>query len=133
MIFYTDKFGFESDDMEGVTEELGQALGMEAELRWNDSLGGEISAFGERGEKGGRLVLYFNFFHDGIEPELQEEGYPEMELILLVEQQGAYVDYEPKLNKMTRFKPARLHRNRYDDETDKDEDLFDLAKERGRR
>lgn len=132
MIIYTDKFGFESDDMEGVTEELSQVLEIEPDLRWNDSLGGEISVFGEYDQPGGDLTLYFNFFHDGIEPELQENAYPEMELILLVEQEDSYVDYEPKLNKMKKFKAVLMQRRRYEDSVGK-EVLFDLAKKRARK
>ena len=136
MIFYTEKFGFSTDDLDAVTAELSRVLEKPAKPRFGDSRGGDYSAFGKYDEPGGGLSLYHNHFHDGIEPDIQEEDFPELGLILLIEhaieRDADYVDYEPVLKEMRTFEPVLLYRSRYPDGADKAEVLFDLAKEEGR-
>lgn len=130
MNFFTDRYGFESDDLDSVTEELASALKMMPEHRFNDALGGDISSFGRRGARGGRLILYRNYTADITGPIIHEEDFPELGLILLIEQRDQYVDYDQKLQKMKKAIPILLHKSRYDGEIRKDDVLFDLAKER---
>ena len=59
-IYHLEKFGFECADLGFVTDELSSALDLEAEHRFNDAYGGDISFFDERGTLGGRLILYAN-------------------------------------------------------------------------
>jgi len=134
MLFFTDKFGFKSDDLDAITSELSRVLNQPPRLQFNDSLGGDYSAFGKTEEPGGRKRVYHNHFHDGIEPDIQEEDFPELGLILLIEhevqRQVDYVDYEPVLRKMKNFEPVLLYRDRLDESTGKDEVLFDLTKKK---
>ena len=88
MILYTEVFGFESDDLSAVTEELSRAIGMPPEPHFYEGFGGDYFAFGDADEPGGGLSLYHNHFHDGLEPDIQEEDFPELGLILLVEQRA---------------------------------------------
>jgi hypothetical protein len=132
MEYFSDDYGFESDDIDLVTEELEKALGMRAEHRFNDSFGGDISSFGKRGTLGGRLNLYHNHSGDISGSYIHQEGFPELGLILSIEQEGHYVDYEPKLRRMDKAKPILLRREKYDTVSEKDEILFDLATEHPR-
>lgn len=132
MLFFTDKFGFESEDLDAVTTELSQVIEQPVEPHFYEGFGGDYSAFGNSDEPGGGLSLYHNHFHDGIEPDIQEEDFPELGLILLIEhvieRETDYVDYKPVLRKMKSFEPILLYRDRFDEVTGKDEVLFDLAK-----
>ncbi|MCG8545013.1 MAG: hypothetical protein MJE12_12480 [Alphaproteobacteria bacterium] len=132
MDFFTDKFGFKSDDLDAVTAELSRVLDMPVEPHFYEGFGGDYSAFGEHDELGGQLSLYRNRFHNGREREIHEEDFPELGLVLLIEQQGQHVDYVPILQKIQSFKPILLYRDRYLERPDKSEVLFDLAKEEGR-
>lgn len=127
MILNTEKFGFESDDLAAVTAAISRALEVPARPRFYEGFGGDFSSFGKYKEAGGVLSLYRNHFHDGEDRVVQEESFPELGLILLVEQRGEYKNYEPILAKMDTFKPILLLRRRYDDETREKEILFDLA------
>jgi hypothetical protein len=130
MEMFTDKFGFENDDLNAVTAELSQVLDMPVELRFNDAYGGDFIAFGHSGEHGGRLKLYSNHIIYGGESDILEEKFPELGLVLLIEQRNNYVDYEPDLRKMQKFKPILLYRERYETESQALEVIFDLARER---
>ena len=136
MIFYTEKFGFKSDDLDAVTAELSRVLERPVEPHSSAERGGDYSAFGDFDEPGGGLSLYHNHFHDGTGPDIQEEDFPELGLILLIahviERETDYVDYEPVLQKMKTFEPILLYRERFDKTTGKDEVLFDLAKDKDR-
>ena len=45
MDLFTEKFGFESEDLGGVTETLSDALNLKPEHRFSDGYGGDISSF----------------------------------------------------------------------------------------
>jgi hypothetical protein len=113
-----------------VTEELEKALSMKAERRFNDSFGGDISSFGKGEAPGGRLILYHNHSGDISGSYIHQKNFLELGLILSIEQEGDYVDYEPKLRRMDNVKPIPLRREKYDTASEKDEILFDLAAER---
>jgi hypothetical protein len=130
MKIFTDKFGFESDDLEAVTAEVSRATKLEAVPHHYEGRGGDYSAFGMLDSSDGKLSLYVNHFHDEIESVIQEKDFPEMGMILKVEQRDNYVDYEPVLRKIQTFKPILLCRRQYDSETRVTDVLFDLAKER---
>lgn len=132
MDYFTDKFGFESDDIEAVTGELARATKLKAEPHSYEGFGGDYSAFGNSNDHGGQLSLYTNRFHDGIEPDIHEENFPELGLVLLIEQQGEYVDYKPIFKELDGFESILLYRDRYLAATDKSEVVFDLAKEQSK-
>ena len=132
MDYFTEKFGFESDDLGKVTDEISRILSMLPEHRFNDSYGGDISSFGKRGEPGGRLILYYNHSGDISGPYVHEEEFPELGLVLLVEQRNTYLDYEPRLRQMTAFEPILLYRSRHLESVGRSEELFDLAKDRSK-
>jgi len=132
MDYFTEKFGFKSDDFDGMTKELEHVLNMIPEHRFSDSYGGDISLFEKDSASDGSLVLYHNHSGDASGPYVNEEEFPELGLILKIEQQGEYVDYEPKLNRMENFKPILLYRSRYESESKRKEIKFDLAKERAK-
>ena len=133
MIFYTEKFGFSTDDLDAVTAELSRVLERPVEPHSSEERGGDYSAFGDFDEPGGGLSLYHNHFHDGTGPDIQEEDFSELGLILLIEHAiERDVDYEPVLQKMKTFEPILLYRERFDKTTGKDEILFDLATKEGR-
>lgn len=127
MDYFTEKFEFESDDLSKVTEEIAHALHMIPQRKFNDSYGGDISSFGKRGEQGGRLILYYNHSGDISGPYVHEEEFPDLSLILLIEQQNNYTDYEPKLRQMASFKPILLYRSQRLESSGKTEVLFDLV------
>lgn len=81
---------------------------------------------------GGRLILYANHTGDIAGSYVHEEDFPEFGLILSIEQEGEYVDYEPKLLRMEKYRPILFHRSRYETETKKGEILFDLANEQSK-
>lgn len=124
----TEVFGIKSEDLDAVTEEVAAALRTEANLRYGEAKGGDYSSF--RPASGGSLILQDNF--NGIEQEWEQKNYKEFGLIILVQQSGSYFDYEPNLTSMPRFPATLLYRNRYDSETEKDEDLFVLKHERAK-
>jgi hypothetical protein len=130
MIYFTEKFGFEADEFDAVTNELKRVLNMLPEHRFNDSYGGDISLFEIDKMPDGHLILYHNHSGDASGPYVNEEDFPELGLVLLIEQQGEYVDYEPRLKRMEKFKPILLHRSQYEVESKRNEVKFDLAKER---
>lgn len=128
---FSDKYAFESDDLDAVTAEMERVLGMEHASAFYVGFGGVYSVFGAFGAPGGRLRLTVN--HDEDEyghPRVMEEGFPEMGLILLIEQEETYVDYGPKLRRMSGFEPVLLEKRRYTSATKSYEILHDLAKER---
>ena len=130
MDLFTEKFGFESDNIDAVTEELARALYMKPERRFYEGYGGDYTLFRDQDKPNGDLVLYLNNHLDVDGPITHEESYPELGLILLIEQEGEYVDYEVKLNKMRQFRPILLYRTKYPEGADNFEVLFDLAEER---
>lgn len=133
MDIFFDKYGFEIDDLNVVTEALSQVLKLTAKVKFSDSYGSDISSFGKRGTMGGRLVLYHNHTADLTGPIVHEDDFPELGLILRIEQQDKHIDYEPKLRRMERFKPILLYRSQWLESKGKSEVLFDLAKERLKR
>jgi hypothetical protein len=132
MKLFTDKFGFESDDLEAVTTEVSRVTKLEAEPRYYEGRGGDYSAFGKLDSSDGKLSLYVNHFHDETELVIQEKDFPEMGIILKVELRNNYVDYEPALRKIQAYKPVLLFRRQYDSETRVTDVLFDFAKERSK-
>ena len=77
-------------------------------------------------------MLYHNHTADITGQIIHEDDFPELGLILLIEQEGEYVDYESKLNKMERFKPVLLYRSEYPDGVENYDVLFDLAEDRSK-
>lgn len=132
MDYFTEEFGFESDDLELVAEELARVLNMRPEHRFSDSFGGDISSFGKRGAPGGRLILYYNHSRDTSGPYVNEGNFPEFGLILNIEQEGDYVDYEPMLHQMVGHMPILIERRRWLESKGKREILFDLGKARSK-
>jgi len=129
MNIFFDKYGFESGDLNAVTTALSQVLKLTAEVKFNDSYGSDISSFGKRDGMGGRLVLYHNHTADITGPIVHEDDFPELGLILRIEQRDKHIDYEPKLRRMDRFKPILLYRSQRLESKGKSEVLFDLAKD----
>lgn len=132
MIYHTEYYGFESEDLDALTEELTRVLEMTPRLSRSDALGSDLTAFGDEEKPGGSLRLYHNHTHDGVEPIVQRRAHPKMGSILRIVQIGSYVDYAPKLERIEGFETVLLQRRRYDSDTREREILFDLAKEEGR-
>jgi len=132
MDMFTEKYGFESDDLDAVTKELARVLGMAAKLHFYEGYGGDYTVFGERGKPGGHMSLYPNNHAEVDGPTTHEEDFPELGLILLIQQQGQYFDYGPKLRKMENLRPILLHRRQLLDSIGKKEVLFDLARDRAK-
>lgn len=124
----TEVFGIESKDLDAVTEEVAKALGTKADLRYGEPRGGDYTAFDP--ETGGSVSLQKNY--NGIEQEWEEKDYKEFGLIIIIEQEENYFDYEPKLAGMKRFPATLLYRNHYDHETGVDKDLFVLKEARAK-
>jgi hypothetical protein len=131
MDIFFDKYGFESDNFDAVTKALSQVLKLTAEVKFNDSYGGDISSFGKRDAMGGRLVLYHNHTADITGPIVHEDDFPELGLILRIEQRDKHI--ETKLRRMEGFKPILLYRSQRLESKGKSEVLFDSAKERAKR
>ena len=132
MDLFTETYGFESDDLDAVTKELARVLKMTPETHFYEGYGGDYTSFGDRYKPGGDISLYPNHHAEVDGPTTHEEDFPEMGLILLIQQRKQYVSYEPKFQQMELFNPILLHRSRYETETKKNEILFDLAKERSK-
>ena len=120
----TEVFGIRSEDLDAVTEEVAATLNTEADLRYGEGRGGDYSAFDP--DTGGSLILQDNF--NGIEQDWEQKDYKEFGLIVLIEHEDSYFDYEPQLTSMKRFPATLLHRRRYDSETREKELLFELRK-----
>jgi hypothetical protein len=132
MDLFSETVGFESEDLAKVTVAIANALELKPEHRFSDSYGGDISSFEDPNAPDAEFTLYYNHVGDITGPYMHEEDFPELGLILSIEQEGHYVDYEPKLKRMEKFKAILLHRSRYDTESKKNEVLFDLAKKRSK-
>lgn len=132
MDLFTEKFGFESGDIDTVTEELARALDMKPDLRFYEGYGGDYTSFRDPDRPGAHMSLYLNNHMEVDGPTTHEEDHPELGLILLIEQEGDYVDYEPKLRRMEKFAPILIHRRRRLESKGKKEVLFDLAKDRSK-
>lgn len=130
MVIFTDKYGFVSDDLDAVTEELARILDMIPEAHFNEGRGGDYWVFRENDTPDGRLVVYLNHSLDVDGPIIQEDDFLELGVILLIEQRDEYVDYELKLRGMNKYEPILLYRSKYPPDAGQPRVLFDLAKER---
>ena len=129
MDLFTDLYGFEGDDLDAAGDELERVLGMRKRTRNSDNYGGDYFSFGSRYDPGGILTIYTNHFTVTNDEYIQEDDFPELGLILLIEQRDEYVDHGPTLAKMKGFKPILLYRSEYPADADRRTVLFDLAKE----
>ncbi len=96
MDLFSEKYGFESNDLDSVTKELARILDMTPEPHFYEGYGGDYTAFGDIYEPGGHLLLYPNHHEEVDGPTTHEGDFVELGLILLIEQRNEHIDYEPK-------------------------------------